>query len=79
MDEETREPLIIHEHREPIKTLRDEFAMAALSGMLADPGVQVGGSNDKITAKLCYDLADAMLQARSSSTPSKTPTTNSSQ
>ena len=60
-------------------SLRDRFAMAALTGMLADPGIQVGGSIDKITAKLCYGLADAMMQARSDSKASEIPTTNSSQ
>jgi hypothetical protein len=42
-----------------VKTLRDEFAMAALQGMLADPNVKLEG-----TAKLAYKVADEMLEAR---------------
>ncbi len=48
---------------EPIN-LRDRIAIAALTGMLADPQVQVGGNHDLHTAKLCYAIADAMLAAR---------------
>ena len=49
---------------EPMATLRDQFAMAALSGMLADPAMQVGGDNDRKTAQLSYGIADAMMEAR---------------
>ena len=45
--------------QEDVKTLRDEFAMAALQGMLADPNVKLEG-----TAKLAYKVADEMLEAR---------------
>lgn len=59
----TREVRLVR--REPVRTLRDEFAMAALAGMLADPAVQVGRStqNDPL-AKAAYQIADAMLKAR---------------
>lgn len=40
-------------------TLRDEFAMAALSGLLADPNVIAKG-----IAKTSYEIADDMLKAR---------------
>jgi len=41
-------------------TLRDQFAMAALTGMLSDPH---GDSYQKLPTK-AYVLADAMLEAR---------------
>jgi len=50
----------------PPKTLRDEFAMAAMQGELAAQGEGVGqwlppfGS----LAKNCYEIADAMLAER---------------
>ncbi len=42
-------------------TLRDEFAMAALTGLCADPQLDIeqGAMGD-----LCYQIADKMLQAR---------------
>lgn len=47
----------------PVRTLRDEFAMAALTGLLANanrrPGVTMGELCDD-----AYGLADAMLAAR---------------
>jgi len=42
------------------KTLRDEFAMAALTGVLAS---DVRDSRENFAAK-CYKMADAMLEAR---------------
>ena len=49
---------------EPMKTLRDEFAMAALTGLVSDPEVNFG-TKEKLDngAKFCYNLADAMLEA----------------
>lgn len=46
--------------------LRDKFAMAALTGMLADPEGTVYSDNDtrNLIAKRAYALADAMLRAR---------------
>lgn len=41
------------------KTLRDEFAMAALSGMLASDTQTM-----KEFARLSWEMADAMLAAR---------------
>lgn len=44
------------------KTLRDEFAMAALSGMLADP--DTGDVLALVIGKTAYEYADAMMEAR---------------
>ena len=44
------------------KTLRDEFAMAALSGIIATPNLQT--TDVKILAGAAYGLADAMMEAR---------------
>ena len=42
--------------------LRDEFAMAALSGLIANPE---GYNLDKITtSNLAYEYADVMMEAR---------------
>ena len=46
----------------PIISLRDEFAKAALTGLLADPNVTA--ENQKSLADWCYKQADAMLEAR---------------
>jgi hypothetical protein len=43
------------------KTLRDEFAMAALAGMASDPELNPICSR---VAEHAYRLADAMLEAR---------------
>lgn len=42
--------------------IRDQFAMAALTGLCADPGT--GGHTTDKMARTCYALADAMLAAR---------------
>ena len=42
--------------------LRDQFAMAALTGILAHPDDVV--RNDDQWAEVAYDLADAMLRQR---------------
>lgn len=47
---------------EQIERLRDEFAMAALTGLCADPGT--GGHTNESLARTCYALANAMLKAR---------------
>lgn len=61
---------------EPRKTLRDEFAMAALTGELASSSTaesaeataraaaKAGLEPAQYLAKLCYEIADAMLAAR---------------
>lgn len=41
-------------------TLRDQFAMAALSGLLSDPS----SSGPKGSAQAAYEYADAMIEAR---------------
>jgi len=43
-----------------VKTLRDEFAMAALTGWLSDPSA----CDRQTTAKICYEFADAMMKER---------------
>jgi len=47
--------------REANTSLRDQFAMAALSGMLAHPRNQCDPAHDVTTA---YKFADAMMIAR---------------
>ena len=44
------------------KTLRDEFAMAALTGLMADPQFKFIDFNDH--AEGLYRIADAMMEAR---------------
>ena len=46
--------------REPRATLRDQFAMAAMTGLLSDPT----SSGPKGCATAAYLYADAMLEAR---------------
>ena len=46
-----------------VKTLRDEFAMAALNGAMVGYHDKPSATCDNI-AKWSYDLADAMMQAR---------------
>ena len=43
-------------------TLRDQFAMAALTGFMGSGDCATG--NHDATAKLAYRFADAMLEAR---------------
>jgi transcriptional regulator with XRE-family HTH domain len=46
-------------------TLRDQLAMAALTGYIAQPIAQYGFStSDQFMADRCYTLADAMLAQR---------------
>jgi hypothetical protein len=48
------------------KTLRDEFAMAALSGALANPNLKAHklDTDPHTFARDMYKLADAMVKAR---------------
>lgn len=46
-----------------IEKLRDQFAMAALTGIISSPLLE-DGISDQTFAKTAYDMADAMLQAR---------------
>lgn len=48
-------------HRCAVDELRDTFAAAALTGMLADPGFD--GEPDT-TARIAYRYADAMIAER---------------
>lgn len=57
---------VIHYEPTPtIKELRDRFAIAALTGLVADSEVNFG-TQEKLDkgARLCYELADSMLKAR---------------
>lgn len=47
--------------RHDVKTLRDEFAIAALTGILARSSRT---QNDEAVAEDAYEIADAMLEAR---------------
>jgi hypothetical protein len=42
--------------------LRDYFAAQALNGLASITGVDWGGKAE--VARICYDLADAMMEAR---------------
>jgi hypothetical protein len=43
-------------------TLRDQFAMAALTGVVASSKFSTRETED--SASFCYEIADAMLEAR---------------
>lgn len=43
-----------------VVSMRDQFAMAALTGMIADPN----GPDYRSVPKKAYEMADAMLEAR---------------
>lgn len=51
---------------EPQLTLRDQFAMAAMSGLLSNPPGIYDRSNSWI-AEWAFKMADAMMKARKSS------------
>lgn len=46
------------------KSLRDEFAMAALTGLCANPEFAHDDSTSAMTAELAFKLAHAMLAER---------------
>jgi hypothetical protein len=46
-----------------VPTLRDQFAMAALTSLLSSPS-SIGEGTPALAAKLAYRFADAMLEAR---------------
>jgi len=48
----------------PGKTLRDEFAMAALTGMLHRPEIHSMIKDQVSAALFCFQQADAMIAAR---------------
>lgn len=58
---ETQVRRLEHDLRASRATLRDEFAMAALTGLLANVGCS---ANPVDVASACYTLADAMLGVR---------------
>ena len=47
-----------------VAILRDQFAMAALTGMLATPSPYSGATRVEEVAEGAYKYADAMLQER---------------
>ncbi len=47
---------------QPGMDLRDYFAAQALNGLASITGVDWGGKAE--VARICYDLADAMMEAR---------------
>ena len=50
---------------EPEATLRDQFAMAAMTGDMGnDDGVFANSTTDKRAAERYYQIADAMMEAR---------------
>ena len=60
------------------KTLRDEIAIAAMQGDMGNNNGMWGNDPDKVAIERYYQIADAMLEAReSSSTASTIRTTNS--
>lgn len=50
-------------------TLRDAFAMSAMAAMVASPEYCAGGWPQNDIAKQSYEMADAMLRARSIGEP----------
>ena len=52
------------EVRQLHQTLRDQFAMAALTGLMANYGNDIGSDEDR--ARWSYEQADAMMKARES-------------
>ena len=60
------------------KTLRDEIAIAAMQGDMGNNNGMWANNPDKVAIERYYQIADAMLEAReSSSMASQTPTSNS--
>jgi hypothetical protein len=45
-------------------TLRDWFAGQVLRGFISDPDVRLNDESIPQIAKTCYEMADAMLEAR---------------
>lgn len=54
----------VHERDWPGMTLRDYFAAKAMQGMLATDGETNGYYEPAMVAEKAYQVADAMLQAR---------------
>ena len=62
-DESSDVSNIDNEQQEDKETLRDKFAMAALTGKLASSNLNHNYSYETL-AKYCYKMADAMMEAR---------------
>jgi len=60
---ELREEAIRDRERKEAMRLRDEFAMAALTGIIAS-GVRGGHVSPVASATTAYAVADAMVEAR---------------
>ena len=58
---------IMMQPKQPYATLRDRFAMAALTGMQANPHFDEGLATPEQRARVAYIDADAMLEARNKS------------
>ena len=52
------------------KTLRDEFAMKAMQGLLSNSEANMT-ANDQFLAKASYEIADAMMTQRERESDSK--------
>lgn len=46
-------------------TLRDYFAAKVIGGLIADPNCTLGEQGTNNCARIAYEVADAMLRARS--------------
>lgn len=55
---------IIAQHTANLPTLRDQFAMVALSGLQVNPNSNSFGVKPEDIAKYCYSMADEMIKAR---------------
>lgn len=49
---------------EPYATLRNQFAMASLTGLLSTATAKIGASDIRAVTFLSYQLADSMMEAR---------------
>jgi len=63
-ENEDKEPMMIHEHREPIKTLRDEFAMLTLPVLVQSWLNAESAGTIRQNCETAYRWADYMLKAR---------------
>jgi hypothetical protein len=56
----------ITETESPVATLRDQFAMAALQGIISDPSTSMNEATIDRVAEAAFMYADAMMEARES-------------
>jgi hypothetical protein len=59
MNDQTTRPAVDH-----AATLRDLFAMSALSGLIASERSRLGGDSEAHLAQRAYVIADAMIWVR---------------